>query len=74
MGLQGREVHIFIGVLVYVLNVGYVHGLVEGLYCGVENCYDGELYCYLNNIVYFYFYKIRNIIEKNNPFSKYTIV
>lgn len=47
MRLQGREVHIFIGLLVYVLNVGYVHGLVEGLYCGVENCYDGKQYNFL---------------------------
>lgn len=21
-----------------------VQGLIEGLYCGVENCYDGRLY------------------------------
>ena len=65
MRLQGREVHIFIGVLVYVLNVGYVHGLVEGLYCGVENCYDGELYCYLNNVIFLQNSRTGNIIEQS---------
>lgn len=25
-----------------------VYGLLEGLYCGVENCYDGKLFV-LNN-------------------------
>jgi len=58
----------------YFLNVGYVHGLVEGLYCGVENCYDGELYCYLNNVIFLQNSRTGNIIEKNNPFSKCTIV
>lgn len=36
--------HLFIVIFYVFLNVCYVHSLVEGLYCGVENCYDGELF------------------------------
>ena len=36
--------YLFIVIFCVFLNVSNVHSLVEGLYCGVENCYDGKLY------------------------------
>lgn len=32
-------------VLVVIYQTGQVEALVEGLYCGVENCYDGKSNC-----------------------------
>ena len=29
-------------VAVFVLLVGFAHGLIEGLYCGSKSCYDGK--------------------------------
>ena len=56
MQLTIRDLHVLIGVVVYFLNIWHVSGLVEGLYCGLENCYDGKLYIiYLDFIVSFTF-------------------
>lgn len=36
-----KETYLFIFVAVLYFNVVGVHSLVEGLYCGTEDCYDG---------------------------------
>jgi hypothetical protein len=41
MLLKSRSYLFIVVALVGFLNVDVVHSLVEGLYCGVENCYDG---------------------------------
>ena len=41
MLVQSRGYLFIVVALVGFLNVDVVHSLVEGLYCGVENCYDG---------------------------------
>lgn len=30
-------------VALLLLFIGSAHGLIEGLYCGAKNCYEGEL-------------------------------
>lgn len=40
--MKPHIVHISVCLFAILWNVGYVYGLVEGLYCGLENCYDGK--------------------------------
>lgn len=42
MVYKHKESYLIIVAIVLYLNVVGVHSLVEGLYCGKENCYDGK--------------------------------